>query len=191
MASVGVENALTIAEETANGIRLLSATQAFRKYSWLKDEIARNKSGNLRGMVISGKFKTVYKVSGAAGKTLQNAALIIKFYEESKRAQPEMERIFMSNATWEVKAAKISTQVSGICIRTLTSLVTSTAKTMSWVLRKTTSLHPLYRLDKALGTNVVDRAFDSVDGFTNQVTVFVDRKTVGNELYYIIEAKIR
>ena len=191
MAQCSLENTLTIVEETANGMRLISASQAFRKYSWLKDAVGTNSSGNLRGMVISGKWNTVYKVSGSIGKAAQNAAVMIKFYEETQRSRLEMERIFMSDAPWEIKSAKISAQVSGICIRTLTSVVTGGVKTINWVLRKTKSINAIYWLDKAMGQNQFEKSIDAVDGYADQATVWVDRKTLGNGIYYIIEAKFR
>ncbi len=191
MAKASIENTLTIAEETANGIRLISAAQAFRRYNWLKGAAVLNSSENLRGMVISSKWNRVYKISGSVGSTVQNAALIIKFYEESKRAQSEMERIFMSNATWEIKSAQISAQVSGICVRTLSSLVIGGVKSINWVLRKTKSINAIYWLDKALGNNDFDNNLNAVDGLANRATVWVDRVTLGNELYYVIEAKFR
>ena len=192
MAEKKEQDVLTIIDQTSTGTHLISGSQAFRRYSWLKDiagldGVGLNKAGNLRGIVISAKWRTVYKISGGIG----DALLVLSFAKEAYRSVPEMERIFSSQDPADIKAARISSQISGICIRTLAGAATGIVSLANVVVDKTRYINPIYWTDRWLGFNQFDKNIEQVDKMVARATSRVDQVTLGNELYHVIEVRFR
>lgn len=192
MADQKKQDILTIIDQTSTGVHAISGSQAFSRYNWLKDiaglsGVGLNKAGNLRGIVISAKWRTVYKISGGVG----DALLVLSFAKEAYRSVPEMERIFSSADSSDIKAARISSQVSGICLRTLTSAATGILSLANVVVDRTRYVNPIYWTDRWLGFNQFDKNIAQIDKLVERATVSVDNLTLGNNLYHIIEVKFR
>ena len=68
-------------------LKPISASEAFRKYNWLKNEPVLNKSGNLRGMVINSRMRNAYKISGNVGDSLQLISMLFEVAKEMSRIQ--------------------------------------------------------------------------------------------------------
>lgn len=104
-------------------LKAISASEAFRKYNWIAGSPALNLSGDFRGMVISAKWRTVFNVSSKVGDVLGNLAVIAALAGNIVNARTEIEQILSSNASADIKAAKISDQVASVAIRTVAGVV--------------------------------------------------------------------
>jgi hypothetical protein len=110
------------AEKTEGGLkvaRAIAASEAFRKYSWIKNAPIRNVSGNLRGMVVSKRWAIVFHFAEDALKPVEKVALVAALAENIAKAHHETEAILNSKESWDLKAARLSTQVSSVMIRTV------------------------------------------------------------------------
>lgn len=103
----------------SNALRAISASEAFRKYNWLSKLPVTNASGNFRGMVVSARWRTVYQVTSDVGDVLDKVTLFVGLATNIVQSAPQIEAIAGSNDSWEIKGAKISTQVSSIALRTV------------------------------------------------------------------------
>jgi hypothetical protein len=75
-----------ISEEVETGARVaraVSASEAFRKYNWLRNVPLRNASGNFRGMVVGKRWATVFNFAEDALKPIEIIALLAGLAENS------------------------------------------------------------------------------------------------------------
>ena len=116
-----MEIADEVSEKVEDGLkttRAIAASEAFRKYNWLKNVPVKNASGNFRGMVVSQRWATAFDFVQDALKPIERIALVAALAENIVNANREIEPILASKDPWEMKAARLSTQVSSIAIRT-------------------------------------------------------------------------
>ena len=109
-------------------VKVISATQAFRKYDWLKNAPVTNIAGDLRGMVVSAKWNTAFQFTVKAGKALDTLGKISSYATLAvavAESYDEVDQILQSKQPWNLKAAQLSTQVTGICMKYLTGIVTA------------------------------------------------------------------
>jgi hypothetical protein len=110
------------AEDTEKGFkfaRAIAAAEAFRKYDWIKNAPIRNGSGNLRGMVVSKRWATVFHFAEDVLKPVENVALLAALAENIAKAHGQIDAVLSSTDSWDIKAARLSTQVDSVIIRTL------------------------------------------------------------------------
>ena len=106
--------------DSANSVvQAISASEAFRKYNWLANQPALNSVGDLRGMVVSARWRTVFTYASDADDVLGRIALIAALAGNILKASKEIEAIVNSNASWSEKGARLSTQVSSVALRTV------------------------------------------------------------------------
>src|SRR5690349_1209301 len=58
-----VEVGHNVAKKTEGGLKVVkavAASEAFRRYNWLKNAPVKNISGNMRGMVVNKRWATVF-----------------------------------------------------------------------------------------------------------------------------------
>jgi len=121
----GAIDKLSEVNKVAQGV---SAMQAFREFDWLKWAPVTNYAGDLRGMVISGEWRTAYQFTVTSGKVLDvasTAAAVAALGIGIVESYSDMESIVKSNGPWNIKGAKLSTQVAGIAMKYLTGIVTA------------------------------------------------------------------
>ena len=103
-------------------LRVISVGHAFREYDWLYKP-ALNSAGNFRGMVISKNWRTVFQVTSDYKETLGNIALIAALAGNIVEARSQISTILSGKDSADIKAARMSSQISAIAIRTLTGVV--------------------------------------------------------------------
>jgi hypothetical protein len=185
------QNGARVAGYVADGVRLISAAEAFRKYSWLKMAPIKNCSGNLRGIVISAKARAVYEWAGKTGKVVEALALLITFAKEAFRSQDEMAAIGESRDDALTKAAKYSALVSGICIRSLASLPADVLDDALWLLQKTKYANPGYWYDFATGqARAFDEGVEWARSAVQSQKTSVDTFTLNGNLYAHIQIMV-
>jgi len=121
-------SAVDSADKLNKAVKVISATQAFRQYDWLKGVPVTNVAGDLRGMVLSAKWNAAFQFTVKAGKKLDTFGKISSYATLAvaiASSYDEVDQILQSKDPWNLKAAQISTQVTGICMNFLTGIVTA------------------------------------------------------------------
>jgi hypothetical protein len=115
-----------VADSSVNVVaKAISASHAFRKYDWLKMAPLKNASKNLRGMVVSGRAKVVYDLTIKYGSKIEKfntfATVAVALADSSEQTY----KITQSKASWDAKAAQLSTQATAVAMNVLTGMVTA------------------------------------------------------------------
>lgn len=176
-----VTRILEITDGANKFIRPISASEAFRKFDWLNDVPISNASGNLRGMVIDANWRTVHIVSSKFQKgmdALEAIGILQDVATESLNSYHSMVNIFSSRNDGLTKAAKISTQVSGICIRVVTK----------WGLKTVSS--PFHIVNWISGRSY-DAGLQEIDSAALKLTTYVYNETTGDGLYNLVSAGVK
>jgi uncharacterized protein YbcV (DUF1398 family) len=100
--------ALDEAELVKVSVRALAGGRAFREYRWLTDAVGNNRSGNLRGMVVSAKWRTAFTYTGEVGEQLENVGLLASFVAAVVQVAPEVDRIFQSTEAITVRGMRLT-----------------------------------------------------------------------------------
>ncbi len=114
------------AVDSANKVvKAISAYQAFRDYNWLKGVPVTNVAGDLRGMVVSAQWNAAFQFTVKAGDVLGKVSAFATLAVGVAESYGEVDDILQSNDPWNLKAARLSTQVTGVCMKYLTGIVTA------------------------------------------------------------------
>lgn len=126
-----VDNADSVvskADKAAKVVRAISGWQAFRDYDWLRSVPLMNSAGDLRGMVVSSDWRAVFTFTGKASEYIDTAGTaisILSIMVAMAESYHDVDWILKSNQPPELKAAQLSTQVTGIAMKYLTGIVTT------------------------------------------------------------------
>jgi len=121
-------SAVDSADRLNKAVKIISATQAFRQYDWLQGVPITNVAGDLRGMVVSADWNAAFQFTVKAGKTLDTVGKVSSYASLAvamAESYDEVDQIVNSKDPWNIKGAKLSTQVTGICMKYLTGIVTA------------------------------------------------------------------
>ena len=106
-------------EAAIKSAKVISGAEAFRKYNWLRGVPLTNQAGNLRGMVVSARWATVFHFASNALKPVEKVARFASLAANLSKAKLEMDKIVSGDDNWMLKGARLSTQVSSVCLRTV------------------------------------------------------------------------
>ncbi|HEV7676402.1 MAG TPA: hypothetical protein VGQ12_17860 [Candidatus Angelobacter sp.] len=136
-----IHAAVEIADKTADKaegslktVKAISASEAFRRYDWIKNAPVRNTSNNLRGMVISKRWAAVFHFAEDALKPVEKIALFAALADNLFKARQQTAAILDSADSWDTKAARLSTQVSSVMLRTAGGAISATADLLATIL---------------------------------------------------------
>src|SRR6266700_2424907 len=93
-------------------VNAIAGYEAFRKFDWLRSVPVKNAAGNFRGMVLSGRWRTVFEISDAAADFTALAGFALNVANSAY----EIERIWKSNEPWGIKGSRLATQASAIAM---------------------------------------------------------------------------
>jgi len=175
----GVDNLVT-------SVKVISAAEAFRSYNWLAGTPVLNSVGTLTGRVVSARWNTVFQVSSKVGKYTSDAALIASLAVNIAQSSSRIDAIMNSNDSWDVKGAKLSTQVSSICIKTLTGVVPAGADLVTAVLTRSFQLTGAI-INDPRGSQQVIGGVKKVDAVVNTV---YNKVTDGDSIYSFLNVYI-
>jgi hypothetical protein len=170
------------ADSANSAFRAISASEAFRKYNWLTSQPGLNSVGDLRGMVVSARWRTAFNIAGDAGEVLGRVALVAALAGNIVKASKEIDAIVSSNASWSEKGARLSTQVSSVAIRTVGGVVPAGFEMVAFSLQGYCQL----------GGVVSGQSFDpracvsNLKAATKYVNTTFDHFTDGNNIYQFI-----
>ena len=103
--------------------RVISGSEAFRKYDWIKNIRPANTVGNFRGMVISSRWAVMYNFAETSLKVVEKVAVFAALAANIYKAKNEFQKIIASSEDWGTKSSRLSTQVSSVSIRTLGGVI--------------------------------------------------------------------
>lgn len=171
-AVVDIGNRISEKVETVAKIaKAVSASEAFRKYDWLRNAPVRNASGNFRGMVVSKRWATVFNFAEDALQPIEKIALLAALAGNIVNAHHRIDSILASKDGWDTKAARLSTQVSSIAIRTVGGILPASAHVLTIALSGYCQIAGLAGSQQAAAMDQKLKAFDAfVTSSFNQVT---------------------
>jgi len=105
----------------------IAASEAFRKYQWLKKMPKLNKAGDLRGMVINAKARVVYDFTVKYGTKLEKFNTFVTVAVALADSAEQTYDIVQGKDSWDIKAAKLGTQATAVAMNVLTGVVTAPA----------------------------------------------------------------
>jgi len=175
-----VSNIVNIVDGAAGTLQQISAAEAFRRYSWLKDAPVVNAAGDYRGMVISAEWRTVYVYSSSIEDKAGNVAILLSIAEELVSSRQQISSIINSSDDRYTKAAKLSAQVSGIASRVLAKLATGTISGVNWALRVTRWANIVFWLNQQQFMTTLS----AMDRLTATLNADVDSYLSGGSVYY-------
>lgn len=167
-------------EGSLKAARAISASEAFRKYNWIKNVPVRNVSGNLRGMVVSNRWASVFHFTEDVLKPVEKIAVIAALAENIAKSHHQVDTILKSSEPWDIKAARLSTQVSSVMIRTVAGVIPAGAHVLAMSLGGYCQIAELARSPRAAN---LDQKLKSLDvSFSS----WFDKVTDGNNIYIFI-----
>jgi hypothetical protein len=169
----GADNAVKVA-------RAIAASEAFRKYDWVRNAPVRNLAGNFRGMVLSSRWAAAYHFAESGLEVVEKVAVVAAIAVNIANASEEIEGILRSKDSWDTKAARLSTQVSSISTRTLLGVIPAGTSMLAVSLGGYCQLADLAGLHKAAQWN------EKLKSMAATVTTTFDKVTDGNTMYTFI-----
>lgn len=109
-------------------IQAVAGGRAFREYGALSNTIGLNKAGNLRGMVVSAKWRTIFthtSDASKAGEFMANIGYLASIASGIMESAPKIEAILDSRDSPTMKSMRISAIASTIAQRALLGVVSS------------------------------------------------------------------
>ncbi len=165
------------AQQALHAAKTIAGSEAYRKYNWIHSAPVRNAAGNFRGMVISSRWKAVFHFAEDALKPVERVALFASLAVNIAKSKDEVDQILASQDNWAFKGARLSAQVSSVCLRTSLGVVPAGAHLLALSLGGYLRLADMAGLHRAATWN---RALQSLD--TDLDTTF-DTVTDGNNIY--------
>ncbi|SIN90258.1 hypothetical protein [Vannielia litorea] len=162
-------------------LKPISASEAFRKYDWLRGAPVLNKSGNLRGMVINKNARVVYTISSKAADKIAVVSAVIEMAKEWDRAKT----VYASNADNSEKFSRITLLFSASILRSVTSIVPTAVEIGALSLKGYGDLFSLVTGSSG-GTQFGKAATD----FARNVRTIHSRQWDGENWYNFIETVI-
>ena len=109
---------------------VISGSEAFRKYDWLRRVPGLNKNDNLRGMVVSRKWRAVFEPVSRGAKVIGNVATVASFAAYLGEQYDRIDQIMNSSEDPALKALRLA-DISGTAAeRTLAGMVTGVVSTV-------------------------------------------------------------
>ena len=118
-----LDNGVSWVDAGRVGVRVLSGSEAFRQYSAMTNTIGLNASGDLRGMVVSSKWRTVFTFSEKSEGAIGNFGYIASVVAGIVDAAPRIDQIVSSSDPATIKGMQLTTIAGTISLRALTGVV--------------------------------------------------------------------
>jgi hypothetical protein len=103
-----VDRGLSQVDLGNTAIRAIAGSRAFRDYNWLTGVARTSAAGDLRGMVVSAKWRVAFRYSSEVGEYMENIGLLAGFAAGIAEAESELERLANSNEPAALKGARIA-----------------------------------------------------------------------------------
>lgn len=165
--------------------RIISGSEAFRTYNWLKNVPATNVAGDFRGMVVNARWRGAYQISNkladnleAAGNYIILASLALNLYKNKEA----IARILSTKDPSATKAAKLSALTSSMILATIAGVVPAGAHLLALSLEGYLRLASLASGQKFNSSDAIKK-LAKVDASVRHAYKVVSD---GDELYYFL-----
>ena len=178
-----------VAEKANMVAKAISASQAFRQFNWLTGTPGTNIAGNLRGMVVSAKWNTAFQFTVKAGDVLGKVSAFATLAVAMADSYPEVEEIVNSNDPWNLKGARLSTQVTGIAMKYLTGIVTAP---VHMVLASMPAQYICSQIDQANGHKIgsFGGCQFTLNALDSSIQSAAEQVSDGNQIYLFVNTTI-
>lgn len=172
-----VHSVLELVDKTVDSglqvVRAIAASEAFRKFNWLKDAPVKNAAGDLRGIVVSVRWRTIFEITSKAAKLTALAGFALNVVASAH----EIEAIWKSGVPWDVKASRLSTEVSSIAFRTRFGVVPAATHQLAMALQGYCQIGDLLTGQPISQQGSLEQTIRSVDSYVgSQFEHFTDGK---------------
>ena len=111
-------------------LRMMAGSRAFREYHPFLNVIGLNQSGNLRGMVVSAKWRTLFRHveevdKTGVGKAFDGLGYFVSVASELAESAPKIDKIMDSSESMTIKGLKLTATAGTIAERVLAGAVSS------------------------------------------------------------------
>ena len=120
-----VDKTIDHAAHLNEAVKAVSGTRSFRVYSASKGMPGMNVSGNLRGMVKSARWRTIFNYSSKVGEHMENLGTLAAFAANIAEMSNEFEAIANSSDTATLKGMRFAAAAGTAAERTLLGAVPS------------------------------------------------------------------
>lgn len=172
----------------AKSTQVVTLSNAFRKYSWLHLKPIMNASGNLRGIVVNARARSVYEFAVKGEKVAKSVGAFAAIVVSLASVYDESVAIMESKDDGLTKGAKMSSQVASAALRAITGMVivpevTMLSNSISWATRKVEPWFPEHR------AGLQDISQFTGD-YAKNVTTKFQSITDGNNIYNYIQTTV-
>jgi len=106
---------------------MVMGSQAFRQYHARSGAVGMNNAGNLRGMVVSGKWHTLFRHTSHVGEYMENIGYLAALANGIAESAPKIETILDGHDSATLKGVQLSAIAGTIAQRALLGVVPSGA----------------------------------------------------------------
>jgi len=163
-------------------LKPIAASEAFRKYNWLQGAAVLNRSGDLRGMVINARIRTIYDLSVKTGDRLLLLSMLVEIGKETSRIR----RVYNSDADASEKVSRILLLSSAAILRSVSSVVPTAVHLLAMSTQGYVQLYS--RLTNSSSGDALNAEINKVD---QQVSAIHARQWDGEVWYNVIVATVQ
>jgi hypothetical protein len=123
-----IDHRLTQVDLGRLSVQAVLGGRAFRQYHALSETVVLNKAGNLRGMVASARWRTLFRLNSEVGEYMANIGYLAGLAAEITESAPKIEAILKgSDNSVNLMGLRISALAGTIAQRALLGIVPSGA----------------------------------------------------------------
>ncbi len=160
----------------------IAASEAFRKYNWLVGSPMMNQAGDLRGMVINARMRTIYTVSGKVSDRVAVVGALLEVGKEMTR----IKAVYGSNEDGLEKTSRILLLTSAAVLRSVTSVVPTAIHLGAISIGGYAQLY-----SAATGSPSGDALSGELEQFADRVEMIHRKQWDGETWYNFINATLR
>ncbi|HLG98906.1 MAG TPA: hypothetical protein VKX49_21525 [Bryobacteraceae bacterium] len=105
------------------GLQAVMGGRAFRNYQALSNRVGLNVAGNFRGMVVSARWKVLFRHTSHVGEYMENVGYLAALASGIAESAPKIETILASSDSSTLKGMQIAATASTIAQRALLGVV--------------------------------------------------------------------
>ena len=182
---IEMQNAVDQIDHVSSVMKVISGSEAFRKYKLIAGKPALNAAGDLRGMVVSARWRTVFQVSSKLGSVAGNVATLATLANNIYQARARVDAIMNSKDPLSVKGPKLCLELSSLCLRTAGSGLTGGVNALALSVQGY-----LMTAGYVVGQQRVQGAIDAVKAADAKFDTGFDAVTDPDNMYMFINAHL-
>jgi hypothetical protein len=118
-----IDRRLGQADFARAGLQAIMGGRAFREYNALSNKVGLNPVGNFRGMVVSARWRALFRQTSTVGEYMENLGYLTALASGVAESGPKLESILASNGSVSYKGLQIAALAGTISQRSLAGAV--------------------------------------------------------------------